>query len=240
MRRDERPWRSIPRVTPLLLVAGLLAQVAVHSTIPRAIARAQDLAPPPSVRTLQVASLGDPLSAAKLMNLFLQAHDNQPGLSVPFRDLDYPMVIRWLARILEIDPRGQYPLLAASRLYGDIPDPGRQRLMLAFVHQQFLVDPDRRWTALAHAAYIARHRLHEMDLARTYARSLREKALGPNVPSWAKQMEILLLADMNQYDSARVLLGALLESGQVRDPSEYRFLTSRMKELGGPGAGPRP
>ena len=240
MRRDERPWRSVPRLTLWLLGAGLLAQIALHSTVPRAIARAQDLVPPPSVRTIQVASLGDPLSAAKLMNLFLQAHDNQPGLSVPFRDLDYPMVIRWLARILEIDPRGQYPLLAASRLYGDIPDPGRQRLMLDFVHQQFLADPDRRWAALAHAAYIARHRLHDMALARAYARSLREKALGPNVPSWAKQMEIFLLADMNRYESARVLLGALLESGQVRDPAEYRFLASRLKELEAPGGRPPP
>ena len=224
----------------MLLGAGLTAQIAVHSTISRAIARAQDLTPPPSVRTIQVASLGDPLSAAKLMNLFLQAHDNQPGLSVPFRDLDYPMVIRWLARILEIDPRGQYPLLAASRLYGDIPDRGRQRLMLAFVHEQFLVDPDRRWAALAHAAHVARHRLHDMELARTYARSLREKALGPHVPSWAKQMEVLLLADTNQYESARVLLGALIESGQVHDPGEYRFLTARLKELEAGSTSPVP
>lgn len=240
MRRDERPWRSVPRVALLLMGAALTAQIALHSTIPRAVARAQDLSPPPTLRTLQMASLGEPLPAAKMMNLFLQAHDNQPGLSVPFRDLDYPMVIRWLARILEVDPRGQYPLLAASRLYGDIPDAGRQRLMLAFVHQQFLVDPDRRWAALAHAAHIARHRLHDMKLAREYARSLRENALGPNVPSWARQMEIFLLADMNQHESARILLGALLESGQVRDPAEYRFLASRLKEFEAPSTSPLP
>ena len=45
-------------------------------------------------------------------------------------------------------------------------------------------------------------------------------------------MEILLLADMNEQAAARVLLGALLESGQVTDAAEFRFLASRMKEIG--------
>ena len=230
-RRDERPWSDVSRTAALLFALGIVAQVSLHAIAPAPVARAADLGPPPGVRSVVAASLGDPLAGAKFMNLLLQAHDNQPGVSIPFRDLDYRMVERWLARILDIDPKGQYPLLAASRLYGEVADPARQRLMLDFVHQQFFADPARRWPALAHAVYVARHGLGDLELARTYARSLREHATGPTVPAWAKQMEIFLLADMNQAESARVLLGGLLSSGEVADPSEYRFLAGRLAEL---------
>ena len=230
-RRDERPLARVPAPGWLVLALALGAQVAFSTFVPRSAPTAADLTPPPSVATITVASLGDPLPAAKIMNLLLQAHDNQPGLSIPFAKLDYLMVIRWLDRIIELDPRGPYPLLAASRLYAEVPDAARQRQMLDFVHRQFRTDPNRRWTALAHAAYVARHRLKDLALAREYAQSLRLYATGPAVPAWARQMEILLLADMNELASARVLLGALLESGQVTDPAEFRFLASRLSEI---------
>ena len=214
-----------------LLALALLAQVTFSSLTPRQRPQAADLAAPPSTRVITAASLGDPLAAAKVMNLVLQAHDNQPGISVPFVRLDYLQLQRWLNRILELDPTGPYPLMAASRLYGEVPDRQRQRLMLDFVHEKFHEDPNRRWPALAHAAHVARHGLKDLSLARTYAASLRREATGPAVPAWVKQMEILLLADMNETEAARVLLGALLESGQVTDPAEARFLTSRMSEM---------
>ena len=230
-RRDQRALSRVPAVAWLAFIAALLVQLSFAMLTPRAAPSAADLKAPPSVAMITVASLGDPLPAAKIMNLLLQAHDNQPGLSIPFASLDYPMVVRWLERIIDLDPRGPYPLLAASRLYGEVPDAARQRLMLDFVHRQFLGDPNRRWAALAHAAYVARHRLLDLDLAREYARSLRLYATSTAVPAWAKQMEILLLADMNELATARVLLGALLESGQVTDAAEFRFLSSRLGEI---------
>ena len=229
--RDERPLARVPGPGWVVLALALAAQIGFSTVTPRGAPSAADLTPPPSVAAVIVASLGDPLPAAKIMNLLLQAHDNQPGLSIPFAQLDYLMVMRWLDRIIELDPRGPYPLLAASRLYAEVPDAARQRLMLDFVQRQFRADPNRRWAALAHAAYVARHRLKDLALAREYAQSLRLYATGPSVPAWAKQMEILLLADMNELASARVLLGALLDSGQVTDPAEFRFLASRLNEI---------
>ena len=229
--RDERPLARVPGAGWLMLALALSVQIGFSIFTPRSPPNAADLMPPLSVAAVTAASLGDPLPAAKVMNLLLQAHDNQPGLSIPFAKLDYPMLIRWLDRIIELDPRGPYPLLAASRLYAEVPDVARQRLMLDFVQRQFRADPNHRWAALAHAAYVARHRLKDLALAREYAQSLRLYATGPTVPAWARQMEILLLADMNELASARVLLGALLESGQVTDPAEFRFLAQRLSEI---------
>jgi hypothetical protein len=51
------------------------------------------------------------------------------------------------------------------------------------------------------------------------------------VPLWAKQMEIFILEDMDQLEAAKIMLGGLLQSGQIDDPAEARFLAQRLKEL---------
>lgn len=227
--REQRPFSSVPRLAWVLLVLALFSQVAFTFKHPRPVPRAADLGPPLPATVVRAMSLGDPLAAAKIMNLVLQSHDNQPGLSLPLASLDYERVIAWLDCILTLDPAGPYPLTAASRLYAEVPDRTRARRMLEFVHDRFHAAPDLRWPALAHAAHVARHRLKDMALARRFAASLAREATAPSVPAWARQMEVLLVADMNEKQAARVLLGALLESGQIRDDAEYRFLAGRIE-----------
>ena len=53
----------------------------------------------------------------------------------------------------------------------------------------------------------------------------------PDVPLWAKQMEVFILEDMNELDAARIMLGGLLESGAIHDADEERFLRQKLKEL---------
>jgi hypothetical protein len=137
----------------------------------------------------------------------------------------------WLSAALDLDPAGQYPLLMAAQVYGQVPDPARQRRMLEFVYRRFQADPDRRWRWLAHAAIMARHRLQDPQLALQYARALREQATGPHVPGWARQMEIFLHEEAGEYVAARALLGGMLHSGAITDAHELRFLTERLSQM---------
>jgi hypothetical protein len=163
--------------------------------------------------------------------LYLQAFDYQSGSKVPYRDLDYGRLEAWLARILELDPRGQYPLLAASRLYAEVPLEAKQRSMLEFIYRQFLLDPDRRWPWLAHATAIAKHRLNDLPLALRYARAIQRYAVADSVPLWARQMEAFILEDLNELQTARLIIGGYLQSGTIKDPAELRFLDERLKQL---------
>ncbi len=216
-----------------VLFAALALQFLVHWRTPPAAAYATDLPPLPSAALLRVASLDEPIALSKALMLYLQAFDNQPGVSIPFRDLDYGRVEQWLAVIIALDPISQYPLLSASRLYAEVPVAAKQRSMLDFVHRAFLQDPDRRWPWLAHAVLIAKHRLKDLPLALRYAADLREHARGEQVPHWAQQMEIFLREDMNEVESAKIVLGGLLQSGRITDPKEWHFLSEKLKELEG-------
>jgi hypothetical protein len=229
MRGRNRSIRCVPWQVVMLLAAALAAQLVLHASLPRPVALAQALEAPPSGHARTLVKGSEPVPGGYLTALYLQAFDNQPGISIPFRELDYTRVLAWLSALVEIDPPSQYALLMASQLYAQVPDPVRQRMMLDFVHTHFFDDPDRRWPWLAHAAIMAKHRLKDMPLALTYARAIAARAL--KAPAWARQMHIFILEDMGEYEAAKVLLGGLLESGQVTDTHERVLLLERLERL---------
>ena len=175
----------------------------------------EELPPAPSARALRLAAFGETQAAARLGMLYLQAFD--------LHALDYARLAAWLRALLELDPRGQYPLFAAARIYAEHPDPARSRVMLELIHEQFLLDPDRRWPWLAHAALLAKHRLKDLPLARRYAAAIDRHTTAADVPLWARQMEIFILEDMNELEAARIMLGGLLASGRITDPAELEL-----------------
>ena len=227
----ERKITAVPRAVLAVLALALAAQIGIKASAPASGASAGELPPAPSMAALRIASFGDPIALAKTLMLYLQAFDYQSGSRVPYKDLDYARLETWLSRILELDPVGQYPLLAASRLYAEVPVEAKQRSMLEFVHRQFLLDPSRRWPWLAHATVIAKHRLHDLPLALRYAQAIQRNAKGDGVPLWAKQMEIFILEDLNELETARIVIGGYLESQAIKDPAELRFLEERLRQL---------
>jgi len=227
----QRTIAAVPRLVLALLALALAAQIGIKASSPAPRASAEDLSPAPSIAALRIASFGDPVALAKILMLYLQAFDYQSGSKMPYRDLDYERLESWLSRILELDPRGQYPLLAASRLYAEVPVQAKQRSMLEFIYRQFLLDPGRRWPWLAHATVIAKHRLKDLPLALRYAQAIQRYAVGEGVPLWARQMEVFILEDLNELETARVIIGGYLQSGTIKDPAEIRFLDERLREL---------
>lgn len=228
-RGAERTVSQVPKPVLGLLVVSFCLQVAWQALQPKPSARAEALPALAMPAVLKVLSLDEPIAAAQLLTLYLQAFDNQPGISIPFRDLDYPQVASWLDTILALDPAGQYPLLMASQLYAQVPVESKQRLMLEFVHRKFLEDPNRRWRWLAHSTIMAKHRLKDQALAFRYAQDLARFSRA--APSWARQMHIFILEDMGEVESATIVLGGLLASGQVSDPQEIHFLTQRLEQM---------
>jgi hypothetical protein len=231
MRRDERALRELPAWLWLALALTLAAQLAWRASQPSPSVREADLPPAPSAAALRLASFGEPQAAARLAMLYLQAFDYGGANANPYRRLDYGRLVDWLSAILEVDPKSDYPLFAAARVYAETPDAAQSRLVLEFIYRAFFADPDRRWASLAHAALLAKHRLRDLALARRYAAAVQQYARSPDVPLWAKQMEVFILEDMNELEAARIMLGGMLESGAIHDADEARFLRQRLQEL---------
>ena len=223
MSREQRPLSMVPGWVWSALAASLVIQLALHSALGRPRIASDELPPAPSAPALRLAAFGEGAAAARLSMLYVQAFD--------LRSLDYARLTAWLRAALELDPRSHYPLFLAARVYAEHPDAARTRAALEFVHQQFLLDPNRRWPSLAHGALIAKHRLKDLPLARRYAAAIDRHTSADDVPLWARQMEIFILEDMNELEAARIMIGGLLASGRIRDPAELRFLRERLEAL---------
>jgi len=227
----ERPLTDVPRWVTGTLALALALQIGVALLRPQPSARAADLPRAPGANALRLAAVGEPIALANLLMLYLQAFDYQAGTRIPYRDLDYDRLIGWLSRILALDPAGQYPLMTASRLYAEVPDPAKEREMLDFVYREYLQDPNRRWPWLAHATILAKHRLQDLPLARKYAVALQQHTTTPEAPLWVRQMEPFILEDMNELEAARIMIGGLLASGQVKDRRDAELLQRRLEAL---------
>ncbi|MFQ5659991.1 MAG: hypothetical protein ACE5GZ_06160 [Gammaproteobacteria bacterium] len=228
MHNRERPVNVVPVAVIVILICAFSVQLAWHAWRPSAVAKVSKLPDPPPAILLRALDLGEPVTLSRILMLWLQSFDYQPGISIPFKNLDYNRLIGWLQLVLDMDNKTQYPLLSASRLYSEVPDEVRQRQILEFVYLKFLENPNARWPWLVHAVYVAKHKLKDLDLAYKYAKALRVYANGDNVPSWARQMELFILDDQGDSEGARILLGGLLESGVIKDRNELRFLQERL------------
>jgi hypothetical protein len=228
---SERPISHVPPGTLALLAIALAAQVGVHRWQGAPRAEAADFPPAPRAEVVRLASLGEPIAAAKLLMLYVQAFDYRAGTQVAYRNLDYDRLAAWLKRIIDLDPQSQYPLFLAARVYADVPDPAKARLMLELVYEEYLRDPNRRWPWLAEATLLAKHRLKDLALARRYAVALQTHTTTKDAPLWVRQMEPFILEDMNELEAARVMLGGLISSGQVKDERDLQLLQRHLQDL---------
>lgn len=227
---NERPLSHLPNAILPLLIAALALQLLWHATQSRNTAQYEPLPPPPPAALFSLMALGDNLLASRVLDLWLQGHDNQPGISIPYNQLDYPRVTQWLDLSLQLDERDSYPLLTAAHIYAPVNDPSRTRIMLDFIEDKFTEHPQYRWRALADAAIAAKHKLKDLPLALRYAETLATHA-GSEVPYWAKDIRLIILEEMGEKESLRILIGGLLQNGDITDPYELRFLQQRLDGL---------
>src|ERR1043166_1328342 len=190
MSSELRPLSAVPFWICAVLALALGVQIASRLSTP-ALRASADLPPPPRPEALRLASFAEEPAAARLAMLYLQAFDYRGDNRIPYQKLDYGRLIGWLGAILALDPRSDYPLFSAARIYAENPDPARSRQMLEYVYRAFLDDPTRRWPWLAHAALLAKHRLHDLPLALRYARAVERDTTAPTVPPLAKRPDAL-------------------------------------------------
>jgi len=228
---DERALAAVPRWILWLLAGAVAAQVCWQAARHPGTPGASDLPPAPSAAALRLASFGETAALARLAMLWLQAFDSRGDNDIPYRHLDYVRLTAWLGSILHTDPRSGYPLFAAARIYAENPDPEKARRMYEFVYEEFMRAPNERWAPLAHVALLAKHRLNDLPLARRYAAAIQRLTTDPTIPSWARQMEIFILEDMDELEAARIMLGGLLATGRIHDADERRFLQGRLEEI---------
>ena len=217
------------RLAAVVVAGALAAQAAFATLVPREWAAQHAIGAPPDARVAAIASLGETRGAAAMLALMLQGFDTQAGEQQRLRDLNHADTVAWLARIGELAPGSGYDTFLATRIYAEAVPLAARLPLLDWVRARFEQAPAAHWVSLAHATWIAAHPLADKALAADLARSLREHAPA-EAPGWARQMEVLLRADLGEVGAARALFRAMAESGAIGDEREQQLLVQRLHE----------
>ena len=229
MRRSERPLSQIPLSVLLGFVGVLLVQIVVHQNLQnRTSVYYQPLTKPYSAKIYQGIAMGSNQLASYLLTMRLQLHDNQAGRHVSYRLLNYTVLVEWLYLLNELNLESEYPMMLASRVYSQTRDKEQLRLLLSYIDETFKQHPQKHWRRQAESTVTAKHQLGDKELALAMAASLAEQPDDIKMPHWARDIQFLLLADLNQFESATAIIQALLHGESIVDPDELRFLREKL------------
>ncbi|RCS56831.1 hypothetical protein DU000_10850 [Parvibium lacunae] len=212
--------------------------------------------PPPTRLQWQLQSFNDPLLAGYAAVLWAQTAESglrsastlpHPALQQPVRwhDLDYAVLQQWLALALSQPLQavgslpGRYAMMLATRIYGESGSASQQQTMLDFAATHFSANPAAYWPWLVHAVYVAQHQFGKTSmeratgkgLARQYANQLRHAPAEAKLPHWARQLEVFILEDLGEIETAKVLLGGMLAAGEWMDQRDFLLMSQRLREL---------
>jgi hypothetical protein len=232
MKRAERPFNSLPRP----LVACFLVVLGVQIWMAQGALSAGELAyktlPDPNASsTYRVASMGSDRLLSYLLAIRLQLHDNQSGKHMRYEQLDYQKLTHWLEQITALNPHSEYPTMLASRVYSQTNDKQNMRLMIDFIQASFTRDPQLHWRRMTEATILAKHKLGDLSLALSLAEQLTTQPIDVVMPQWARDMQFILLGELNEFEAGIAMIVAMLESGSLENADERRFLKVKLLEF---------
>lgn len=228
MKRGERPYKQVPRILLIGFLVLFAAQILSHRSTILQQSNYRPLPSPFPATIYNGLSMGSQQLLSYLLAIRLQLHDNQAGKHLRYDRLDYQRLVEWLDQIYLINPQSEYPMLLASRVYSQTRDKNRLRIILEYIDRTFVQNPQLHWRRLAEASVIAKHQLGDMRLALKMAEKISSQPASVEIPRWARDLEFILLGEMNEHETAITIIVALLQSEAIKDPDEVRFLKDKL------------
>ena len=229
MRRGERPIVQVPKMILTGFFILFSAQISVHQFFSVSkMSSYRPLSTPYDSNIYKSLSMGSEQLFSYLLAMRLQLHDNQAGEHIRYRKIDYLILVDWLNQIQRLNGRSEYPMMLASRVYSQTRDKERLRIILDYIDRAFMDNPQLHWRHQAEATVIAKHQLDDLELALQMAQKLSDQPESVIMPRWARDIQFILLGDMNEFETAITIIVGLLLSEAVTDPDEARFLKEKL------------
>jgi hypothetical protein len=137
-----------------------------------------------------------------------------------------------------LDPASNDVPMVAAYYFGGTRVPDDVAVIVDYLSVIGQNPAGNKWRWLAHAVFLARHRMNDQKLALDMAYALSKmQPVGDQLPIWARQMPAFVLADTGDKQAARQLVENLLLSGDRWHGNEIEFMKYYLRhDLGVPRA----
>ncbi len=214
---------NIPRgaLAAVLITLGL--QAAFWSQTRHIQAGWEGVPPAPSSRVAKALALGDGEFLYRAATFVLQNMGDEGNRVTPLKDYDYQRLGQWFYLLDQFNPQSEFLPVLVGYYFSQSQNPDDARIVISFLAHIAIRDPDRNWRWMAHAIYLARHRVKDMNLALSLAYRMAAMR-SPEIPVWAQQMPAFVLIDIGEKEAARDLMEAIMDSQKDLDPAERNFM----------------
>lgn len=180
---------------------------------------------PTKVQALSV-TMGDPQFAYRFFGLTLQNLGDTGGRTRHFSEYNYEKLGNWFSFLDEFDIRSNYLTFLAGYYYGSSLVPEDIEHIVDYLILAGQSGDGERWRWLAHAVFLARYHMDDLDKALEAANILADMTVDkPELPAWAKHMNSLIMIEKGQDEAALdVMLKILHSNVDNMDPSEIEFI----------------
>lgn len=230
--KSQRKLVQVPVWVPGCFMLILLLQLMYHHFFSQPASSVyRQLNKPLEAAYYRAMSMGSQQLLSYLLMFRVQLHDNQKGQHVNYTHLDYTVLSDWLLTLYEMNPASDYPAFLASRVYSNIDEPKKIRKMVELVEILFQKNPQLHWRRMTEACLLLKHQLNDLPAALRIAEQIAELPASIKLPFWARDMKLILLDELNRFESAQLLISSMLQSGDINDPDEIRFLQDRLLKI---------
>lgn len=196
-------------------------------------ARWANVPPVPSRQGALTMGMGDSEFAYRSGAITLQNLGDDGSSITPLKDYDYVALGRWFDLLDNLDPASDHVPMVAAYYFGATRVPSDARIVAQYLGRIGTVPVGEKWRWLAQGAYMARHRVHDLDFALDLAYKLaRMPDTNPQkpLPIWARQMPAQILKDKNEKEDAIYLMKQVLMTDPDLVPADINFMTGYLHE----------
>ena len=176
-------------------------------------------------------ALGDTQFAYRLGAMTLQNLGNTGGNVVAVKEYDYKKLGAWFWLLNELDPASNHVPMMAAYYFGASPIKEDLAIVADYLATIGQIPVSNKWRWLAHAVFLARHRMQDLDRALDYAYKLSKMDLKDDtLPIWARQMPAFVLSEQGERESSRKIVEEILLTANDLHPNEVNFMAAYLIE----------
>ncbi|MDP2205195.1 MAG: hypothetical protein Q8K65_02705 [Alphaproteobacteria bacterium] len=187
--------------------------------------------PVPTKNGARIMTLGDEQFSYRFGAITLQNLGSSGGRITAIKDYDYQKLGQWFWLLHGLDPASNHVPMMAAYYFGATQKPEDIAVVVEYLGTIGQNPAGNKWRWLAHAIFLARHRMDNLPLALDMAYVLsRMQPIGDVLPAWARQMPAFVLAEQGEKQTARRLIEEILMTATGLHPNEVSYMRDYLIE----------
>jgi hypothetical protein len=175
----------------------------------------------PSKQALQVLSFGDEEFLFRLIGFQLGNAGDTFGRFTALHEYDMERIYRWFTLLDSFNDTSDLLPSMAAYYFSQTQNTPDARYLANYLYEHSAHRPQDKWWWLTQGAYIANHKLDDIEFAKKIAEPLRQAR---NIPLWAQQMPAILYEKQGEFEAAFEIMEEILKNEQEIPEGELRYI----------------